>query len=463
MDITFLGAAQTVTGSCYLIKDGNTKFLVDFGMFQGPEVYDLNYRELEFNPSELDFVLLTHAHIDHSGLLPILAKYGFKGKVYMTAPTMAITTELLIDSARIQEYNSRKEHSSKKALYRMEDAQGIISKFEEVEFGEIFSVGGVKIEFIIAGHILGAASIYIETHTKRILFSGDIGRNDQSLIPTFDTKRLSQLDPDYIVMESLYGGQSHPSRQEAYQKMFSIVNETLIRNGSVVIPCFALHRTQEFIEIFDLAINGGLISDNVQIFVDGKLGNKITDLYRRFSEFMDNSRVNSYSYLGSAKHEDLGKYDGDNIKFSRSKKQVLKFRYGNKNAVFIAGSGMADGGTVLGYLRKYLPGDQNSIVFVGYQAEGTRGRDLVEGAKTILIDEQGIEVNASVSLISGFSAHADNQDLLDWYRAACSRGVTKNVFLTHADIERSESFSSSLGREDDIEVVIPELLQNYVL
>lgn len=462
MKIKFLGAAKTVTGSCYLVDCDDFRFLVDCGMFQGQDVGALNYIDFDFDPAQIDFAILTHAHIDHSGLLPKLVKKGFKGKVFATTPTIPIVEALLLDAARIQGYENRLHNTD--PLYDERDVEELMSLLRPVEFDSNFaplsSYGDLEVQFIRAGHILGAASVFIRHKDKSILFSGDIGRSVDSLVEGFDTSRLSALNPDFVVMESLYGGNHHQERRLAVDELLSTINKTLLRNASVVIPCFSLHRSQEFIEIFDLAFMNSIIKNNVQIFFDGRLTNSITDLYRKYENYLNQERKTYYSEVGFANNDTSGSFYSKNIVFSRSSKKSLKIG-GKKNSVFVAGSGMADGGRVLRHLKLHIENPSDSVIFVGYQAEGTLGRSLVDGEKSIMIDGDRYDVRAQIELISGFSAHADNSDLLSWL-GAISKNKLSKVFLTHSDVDRSENFKKQIEK-DMVDVYIPGIGDEFVL
>lgn len=466
MKITFCGAAKTVTGSCYLVETAKNKFLVDCGMFQGVGVEDKNLDDFHFNPAEVDFLILTHAHIDHSGLIPKLTKKGFKGKIYLTPPTSAITRLLLLDSAKIQENNSRIKYNDPPAAYNIRqtiydttDALEAISRFVPVNFHEETRVGeDLTFEFIQAGHILGAASVLVRGDGKLIVFSGDIGRVDQSLIEPFETEGLSHLLPDFVVMESLYGGIEHESRNSSVAKLVDVINSTVSRGGNVIIPIFAVHRAQEMLEIIKIAISKGRIKSNVQTFLDSPLANEVTKLYTANAKYLNsefNSDGMSVKYgIGSPEGSLLNRFNFENLNIVKKAKKSLKIS-GGAGSIILAGSGMADGGRVVHHLAVNLGNGKNSVIFVGFQAPGTLGNKISSGEKTVKIGEQEINVKAHIEYIHGFSAHGDDKDLRTWL-GRFGKDNLKNIFLVHSEIERSETFKKELTKEN-MPVTIPDL------
>lgn len=472
-----MGAAHTVTGSCYLVETERSKFIVDCGMFQGPEVEKHNFEPFAFEPSEIEFMILTHAHLDHVGLIPKLYRKGFKGKIYLTQETAKLAELIMLDSAKIQEFESLKggahnlEHDvASTLLYSTVDALAAIDAFETMPFHHEFEVGGLKIQFARAGHILGAVSALITLENgKRIIFSGDIGRHDQSLIPSFttDAERLKQFEADYVVMESLYGTIDHTPRQESIQKLVGIINDTIDRYGNVVIPSFAVHRTQEILLILKNAFTKGMIPQDVQIILDSPLAMKATDIYAsQMTVSADNyifdvdleKELNYTQTRSDGKRRNIFMFD--NLLTIKSHKQSLRAAR-KKRAVYIAGSGMAEGGRVLLHLAHNLPDSRNSVVFVGYQAEATRGREIVDGAKSVLIDKREIKVKAQVHYIDGFSAHAGNRSLHEWLGYQKPSRLS-NAFLVHAEPERSQGFGAQI-RDIGYKFSVPKLGESFEL
>jgi len=468
MQITFLGAAKTVTGSCYLVQTDKHKFLVDAGLFQGLDVVARNTQPLSYNPKELDFILLTHAHMDHSGMLPRVVKEGFKGRIYMTPPTSALSEILLMDAAKIQEGNLRRNlhpysesmpYTIEVALYTTVDAIDTINLFQSVSFNQPTDINGLKVTFIPAGHILGAASIYIEYQGESVLFSGDIGRNQesQSVVPSFDKEGLSRANPDYVIMESLYGGITHPDR-----------DQTLSEFLNLIIPSFAVQRTQELLELLKFSFLDNKIPKDVQVFLDTPLGLAATKIYTSNSHYFNDKLQfmgNTWNFREIAgdnqqthTFSQQSRFDFENLRIVRFHKQSLALGRQRK-AVILAGSGMAEGGRILNHLAMNIADHNNTVMFVGYQADGTLGRKIVDGNKVIKINNKKFDVRARIEYLQGFSAHADQPTLIEWLGAA-KKDKLKNVFLVHADPDRSEAFKSAISN-NGYEVTIPDWKQNF--
>lgn len=433
--IKFNGAAKTVTGSCYLVKTQNAKFLVDCGMFQGPDVESKNLEDFEFNPKEIDFVLLTHAHMDHAGMLPKLIGHGFNGPIFATNNTIQISNLLLLDSAKIQEENFQKGMPYGKFTktvgyaYNTSDVLKTTELLTSVSFDQEFSPkNSIKIKYLEAGHILGAASIEIdiedEGKTKKIIFSGDIGRKNSKLINTFDKDYKS--NPDFVIMESLYGGEYHPPRPDSVSDLISIINETTYRGGNSYIPSFAVERTQEIVNDLKLAYESDFLNHTTSVWLDSPLAQKVTRIYTEALQTTENNLFDfpSFKYVNKFRRS---------LKIAKNQKQVI-----------IAGSGMADGGRILMHLATGLSDKRNSVIFVGFQAEGTLGRELADGAKTVFIGDQKVIVKAQIHHLHGFSAHGDTSDYLYWLERFKNEDL-KTVFLVHAEEERAQALNSILN------------------
>ncbi|BCX14077.1 MAG: MBL fold hydrolase [Candidatus Dojkabacteria bacterium] len=438
--IEFGGAAETVTGSNFLVKSSRGTFIVDCGMFQGPDVEYRNLEDFNYDPSSVDFAVLTHAHLDHCGLFPKLVREGFSGKIYATTSTISLATEILLDSAKIQENNFKrgipfgKFVDEVKLIYNSKDASDTISQFVSVNFRDTFEpVEGIKITFIRAGHVLGAASVEVEIDDvdgkRTILFSGDIGRAKEKIIDSYDL--VYKSNPDYILLESLYGGMFHPPIEDSTQDLLNIVNETLERGGNVFIPSFALQRTQLLLTIFKHAKLNGSLDQDVHVWLDSPLAQRITNIY-----------------LKSLQQTDEPLFDFPNLHYVKKYKESIKLRK-HKGQIIIAGSGMADGGRIVEHLFHGLKNKKNSVVFVGYQAEGTMGRVLVEGTKKVRIGTKNIPVNARIEYLHGFSAHGDTVDYENWLEPKKSDNL-KKVFLIHAEKERAINMKNHLKDELDI-------------
>lgn len=461
MNIKFLGAAETVTGSCYLVETDKVQFLIDCGMFQGEEVFSRNFLDFEFDAEKLDFVILTHAHMDHSGLIPKLFRKGFRGKVFMTPPTVGITELLLMDSAKIQEKSTNFKKQYAEILYDAVDVLTATANFFAIQFDEWHEMPNfdLSFKFIPAGHILGAASIQISLSGKNIVFSGDLGRVEQSIVPAPDYSAIKE-PIDYVVMESLYGGIDHTSRSETAVKFITKVNETIDRNGNVIIPCFALHRSQELLELFSYASREGLINKSVQIILDSPLAISLTKLYTSYSSYFNDEIYFEHNNVSTDTVSGKGRFSGQNLSFSRTHRQSLRL-LSRSDSVIISGSGMADGGRILMHLASGLGKKLNSVMFVGFQAPGTLGREIVDGATSVVINNKKIQVKAEIVRFDGFSGHAGNSELLKWLNKF-DRNALKNVFLTHADLERSKVFSDQISQLG-YNPIIPEWKSNFEL
>lgn len=429
--VQFHGAAETVTGSCHLVTYNNVKFLIDCGMFQGPDVEIRNLEPFGFNPAEIDFVLLTHTHIDHSGLLPKLVRGGFRGEIFATYHSCQLAPILLLDSAKIQENNYKEgvawKHAGKVALvYDSHDADVAISLLKPVELDTEFEARpGVKVKYMHAGHVLGAASIEIEMDGKVIVFSGDIGRVNHELIGGFDQDYSREVD--YVVMEALYGGQTHPSRPEAVRELTDAINETLQRGGSVFIPCFAVQRTQELLHDLKFAKQSGALPMDVPVWLDSPMAQKVTEVYR-----------------AALDHSEDSLFEFPELRFVKAYRQSQKISK-RSGQIIMAGSGMADGGRILDHLVGNLNDERDLVAFVGYQAEATIGRALVEGTKELVIQEKAVRVRAEIRQFQGFSAHGDTTDLTTWVQRYNSSRL-KKIMLVHAEKDRAEALQAEFTK-----------------
>ncbi len=442
--IKFLGAAKTVTGSSYLVMADNTRFLVDCGMFQGADVEDRNYLDFEFDPTTLDFVILTHAHIDHIGLVPKLIAKGFQGPIYMTPATAKIAYHLLLDAAKIQELQLKRNKKLFKQLlqplYDTSDAMEAFNLFETYDYLQEFKSNGVRMHFEKVGHVLGAASVSVIVEGTTVFFSGDIGRLDHPFLEGFENQ---PKEVDYIVMESLYGGKYHEDREQMIKKMIQDINITLNRNGNVIIPAFALQRTQEILNILKNAYKDNLINRRVKVFLDSPLASEITSEYSH--------SIFKYNIVG----KEL--FEFDELRFVRNSRRVLGT---SASAIIIAGSGMADGGRVVNHLRRGLPDSRNSVFIVGFQAEKTLGRTLIQGPTKVVIDNKNVPVRAQINEYYGLSAHGDQADLDVWLHRFDETKL-KKVFLVHAEPERIENLISH--EQKKIDFYAPEWKEEVLL
>lgn len=448
MKLTFLGACHEVTGSCYYLEAAGKRFLVDYGMEQGK-----NYFENEKIPvpeSELDFVLLTHAHIDHSGLLPLLFARGFTGNIYATYATVDLCDIMLRDSAHIQTFEAEwKNRKGKRAgkelidpLYTMEDAYDAVSHLVGCPYNEVLTIAdGIQARFVDAGHLLGSASIEVwlkeEEEERKIVFSGDIGNLEQPLIK--DPTYLNSAD--YIVMESTYGNRSHDKKTDYVPLLAKEIQKTFDRGGNVVIPSFAVGRTQEILYFIRKIKEDNLIHghSDFSVYVDSPLAVEATTIFREhYKECYDKDAmrlvekgINPIAFPG--------------LKLSITSEDSKGINFDNTPKVIISASGMCDAGRIKHHLKHNLWREESLILFVGYQSVGTLGRALVEGATEVKLFGEEIQVKAEIQVLPGVSGHADNEGLLKW--AAAFSETPKQVFVCHGETESCEIFVNRLHDE----------------
>ena len=456
MKITFIGATHEVTGSCYYLEAAGKKFLVDCGMEQGPDYYE--NKDIPVPPGELDFVLLTHAHMDHSGNLPAIYAKGFKGPVYATEATCNLCDIMLRDSAHIQmfeaEWRNRKAKRQGKPefvpAYTMEDALGVIRNFVGCPYETGIILGeGLRVKFIDAGHLLGSSSIEVNICEagveKTIVFSGDIGNKNQPLIkdPTYFRKA------DYVVMESTYGDRSHGERPDYVRLLADVIQETFDRGGNVVIPSFAVGRTQEMLYFIRQIKAEGLIHghDNFKVFVDSPLANEATNIFgiHKYDCFDDEALelirkgINPLSFPG--------------LKISVTSEDSKAINFDDDCKVIISASGMCDAGRIKHHLKHNLWREDSTILFVGYQAVGTPGRALLEGTQEIKLFGEPVHVAAKICRMAGISGHADVNGLVDWIKAFEVK--PQKVFVTHGEDTVTELFAARLRDEMNYDAYAP--------
>ena len=456
MKITFIGATHEVTGSCYYLEAAGKKFLVDCGMEQGPDYYE--NKDIPVPPGELDFVLLTHAHMDHSGNLPAIYAKGFKGPVYATEATCNLCDIMLRDSAHIQmfeaEWRNRKAKRQGKPefvpAYTMEDALGVIRNFVGCPYETGIILGeGLRVKFIDAGHLLGSSSIEVNNCEagveKTIVFSGDIGNKNQPLIkdPAYFSKA------DYVVMESTYGDRSHGERPDYVRLLADVIQETFDRGGNVVIPSFAVGRTQEMLYFIRQIKAEGLIHghDNFKVFVDSPLANEATNIFgiHKYDCFDDEALelirkgINPLSFPG--------------LKISVTSEDSKAINFDDDCKVIISASGMCDAGRIKHHLKHNLWREDSTILFVGYQAVGTPGRALLEGTQEIKLFGEPVHVAAKICRMPGISGHADVNGLVDWIKAFEVK--PQKVFVTHGEDTVTELFAARLRDEMNYDAYAP--------
>lgn len=456
MKLTFIGAAHEVTGSCHCLEACGKKLLVDFGMEQGRDIY-VN-EELPFPASEVDFVMLTHAHIDHSGMLPLLYKHGFRGWVYTTEATTALCRIMLKDSAHIQEteaeWKNRKNKRSNKELvepvYTLADAEGVLQHFVSCHYEEVLEIApGLRIRMRDVGHLLGSASIEVWMTegdvTKKIVFSGDIGNINQPLIkdPQYVT------DADYVVMESTYGNRSHDIPGEYHEELKEVLRDTLQRGGNLVIPCFAVGRTQEILYFLrQLKVNHELPGfEPVEVYVDSPLAVEATNV------FMSNVECCFDEEAMELVRQGINPIRFPGLKLSVSSEDSRAINADPKPKVILSASGMCDAGRIRHHLKHNLWRPECTVLFAGYQAEGSMGRILLDGAPSVRLFGENISVRAKIARMSGISGHADREGLIRWVRSI--ETPLQKVFVVHGEDLVTDHFAETLRTEFGLDAVAP--------
>ena len=469
MKIQFLGAAGEVTGSRHSVEarlgGREVRFIVDFGMFQGGrEATTKNLEPLPFAPKDIDFLVLTHAHIDHSGLLPRLCAQGFSGPIYCTDATFELLKILLPDSAYLQRSDVERAERRQKAgkwrgelpvaLYSMEEAEMALSQLEVVEYGKVIQpCNGVELEFRNAGHILGSAIVLIDItedglKKKRCVFSGDIGMKGKLLMP--DPALIAQAD--VVVVESTYGDRLHKSLLDTETELIQVITSTMNAHGNIIIPAFAVGRTQEILFLLIDLVRRDLLP-HLSIWVDSPMATAATHLTRRFFAQLDKESQTTFEWY----RQNPGAVDLRFIADVEESKALNKIKGG---AIIISASGMCDAGRIVHHLKNNLPRAQNAIVITGFQAYGSLGRRLVDKATKVRLFGEEIPVKASIHTIGGLSAHADQAGLLDWLRGFNT--VPKSVFVVHGEPEASAVLAQAIREELEWEnVIIPERLHTY--
>jgi len=454
MEISFLGACGTVTGSMYLITtDNKRKILVDGGVFQG-EWEDLNHSSFPFDPYEIDYVILTHAHLDHIGRLPKLVKEGFEGKILGTPATLDLARIILMDAAKLQseEFETQKKRNDRKGietrepLYTLEDAIATMSYFKPIGGydKEIEILEGVTITWRDAGHILGSAFLEMTIDGHKVVFSGDLGNRNKPIIR--DPESIKMKDAELIVVESTYGSRLHKSIEESKEELLNALKETLPK-GNVVIPSFAIERAQDLLYYIREFKEEGLLSKDVKVFLDSPLAISATNIFRAHKECFDDEARELLK-----QKRDL--FSFPNLFFTRSKEASMEINNIKSGAIIIAGSGMCTGGRIKHHLKHNLWREECAVIFVGYQAAGTLGRRIVDGEEEVEIYGETVKVNAKIYTINGFSAHADQQEILDWVSS-----VDKNtkVVVTHGEEVERDALAEKLKELGFNEILKPKL------
>lgn len=443
MKLTFCGAAKIVTGSCYLLEIGKDKLLVDCGMFQGTkDITRKNYEPFLFNPKQIKYVFLTHAHIDHSGLIPKLVKQGFKGEIITTSATIDLCTIMLEDSGNIQEKDVARENRRRKKqglnprnpLYTVKDAKASFKFFKKIKYDEkVRFTKNIEVRYRDAGHIIGSAIIemYITENnkTKKIVFSGDLGQWD---VPIVKNPSLIE-EADYVLIESTYGDRLHEPIGDRDNLLLKYAKTTFQRGGKLIIPSFAIERTQELLYSFNKLIKSGKFPKE-KIFLDSPLAIKATEVFKKHQYLFDEEAMKKYR----------NPFSFSNLIYTLTTKESIKINAFTRPAVIIAGSGMCNGGRIRHHLSHNINNPKNTILFVGYQAKGTLGRYILRGEKEVRMMGRTFEVNAEIEKINAFSAHADYKELIRWIKGFLKK--PKKVYIVHGEEKSSKAFQQKLRK-----------------
>ena len=469
MKIHFLGAAQVVTGSNMLLETENRKILLDCGMFQGNrQLNRLNYKEFPFNPEEVEMLILSHAHIDHSGRIPSLIKKGFKKKIYCTKATYDLCSIMLPDSGYVQETENEWENRKRKRagkplrepLYTAAEATDSLKYFSPVLYNQKITIDdNLTIRFQDAGHILGSSIVEMwikeKGETIKLVFTGDLGRKNKPII-----RNPSIIEEaDYLIMESTYGNRKHASLDNEASQLIPIMIETKKKGGNVIIPSFAVQRAQDIIyelnQYYDQIVS---TKDNsyldIPVYVDSPLTISATEIFRRNPDCFDKETLeliqNGYNPL-----------DFKNLHFTRTAKESKQLNISSESKVIISASGMCTAGRIKHHLKHNLWRKESSVVFVGYQAEGTLGRRIKDGAKKVKIFGEDVKVNAQIHVLEGFSGHADKDELIEWLKNFKKK--PQKVFLVHGEKDSLNALQDAIQDELGLDVTAPELGDHFLI
>lgn len=458
--VKFLGGAQSVTGSKYLLEIDQHKIMIDCGLFQGlKELRTRNWDPFPIDPKAIDAIILTHAHIDHSGYLPRLVGEGFSGPVYCTTATASLLDIMLKDAAKLQEEEAEfakkkgySKHNPPLPLFDLKDAIEALSLLRPYDYGQdVAVVDRINIRFSNAGHILGSSIVSMqltgETQTKSLVFSGDLGRYDQPLL--HDPVAVEKAD--ILFIESTYGDRLN-KEESPEEKLAEVVNEAFNNRGCLLIPSFAVGRTQLLLYYFHLLLKKKLIPD-CKIYIDSPMAINATNLHKKHRK--DHK-------LNVGEHEHVSVFDDPHFYYYKSQDSSINLNTVDQGAVIISASGMCTGGRIVHHLYNRLTRKNDTLLFVGYQAEGSRGRKLVEGEKTSRIFGMNVPVKCQIRSIQGLSAHADQQELIEW--AGKIESTPKMVFIVHGEIKSAQTLAKKLGEAYHWpNIVIPNYLESFEL
>jgi len=464
LKVKFLGGTQNVTGSKFLLEISGRRLMIDCGLFQEREFKDRNWKPFPINPSSIDAIILTHAHIDHCGYLPKIVSDGFKGDIFCTEPTAEIVKIALLDAGKLQEEDASKKRARHLAegrtppypvipLYTAEDAKSVSPLFKTYPYEQPFEpFDDVSVSFHDAGHILGSAMIKIKVgkeNAKTLIFSGDIGRWDKAILK--DPSIFQEAD--IVFVESTYGNKNHDGGSEAAgEELANIINQTVQRNGNIIIPTFAIERAQELIYFLSKFLKDNVIP-HILVFVDSPMAIDVTEIFNKYPEYLD------------TKPEELIKkgaspFDFPLLKLTRSVDESKSINHITGSIAVMAGSGMCTGGRIKHHLITNISREESTVVFVGYQAKGTLGRHILSKPERVRILGREYPVKAEIRNINGFSAHADKSELLRWLSGFIT--PPKKIFVIHGEEEVSQEFAEVLRQKmPGSEIIIPEYLSEH--
>jgi metallo-beta-lactamase family protein len=452
MKLTFHGAARMVSGSNYLLEEGESKIMVDCGLRQCPRYCEVqNFDEFPYDPSTIEAVFLTHAHIDHIGRVPKLYKFGFRGKIFSTPPTKDFAEHLLLDSMRILEREARE--LKMEPIYSQKDVEGAMSLWEGVPYHQEIAAGGFRAELFDAGHVLGSSfAVLTSKEGKRIVFPGDLGNSPAPLINPLESTDTA----DYALVESTYGGRVHEDLKMRKSILEDVIEGTVKSGGVLMVPAFALERTQELLfELNELVENGRI--PKIPIFVDSPLAIKLTDVYRKYEK--DSAYFNKEAISIGKTGDAIFDFPGLELTLKTEESKAIADVPAPK--VIIAGAGMSQGGRIVHHEKRYLGDPKNTILFVGYQAENSLGRRILDGEKAVKIHGEEVPVRARVRAIGGYSAHADQPALINWLHPM--RKTLKKVFIVHGEEDQMSALSQKIRDELSVETEIPREGQEVIL